>query len=231
MAALVQGRSSSDGGTEPPLEKPLLRGWLHAAAVPVALGALVALWVRGLHAPALLPALLIYGVSLVASHLVSAAFHLGRWHGRPLAVWYAVDRAAIFLLIAGTYTPIAVGALDGWWRGAVLGVVWSVAAVGAGLSGLLGRLPRWTSVALYLALGWFAVAAAPSLAAALEPEVFFLLVAGGVCYSGGALVYGRRWPNPVPRLFGYHEVFHLFGILGGAAFLVAIWQVSSGGTP
>ncbi len=119
--------------------------------------------------------------------------------------------------------------LRGWLHAAAVPfALGAVAAPGAGLSGLLIRLPRWMSVALYLALGWFAVVAAPRLVAGAPRDALLLMLAGSVCSSLGAVVSGRRWPTPLPRHFGSHEVFHLFGVLGGAAFLAAIWQVTTG---
>ncbi|MFN8534130.1 MAG: hemolysin III family protein [Dehalococcoidia bacterium] len=211
------------------MDKPIMRGWLHAAVVPLALIVTAALSYQVSDDPILLTAILIYGVSLVGSYLASAAFHLGTWSGRSYSVFHALDRAFIFLLIAGTYTPIVVGVLDGWWRIVVLVVVWTVAGLGAGLSGLLVSLPRWVSTSLYLALGWFAVTTAPSLAAALSPPLVGLIVAGGVFYSIGAVIYARKRPDPLPRWFGYHEVFHVFVIAGSTAFLLVIWDLVSTG--
>jgi hemolysin III len=135
----------------------------------------------------------------------------------------ALDHANIYVLIAATITPFCVNVLSGWFRPLVLGLIWPLAAAGAALSVPALRLPRFGRVALYLVMGWIGVLPAVGLFGLLPPEAMLLLVAGGALYSLGAIIYARRRPDPFPRVFGFHELFHLFAIAGCAVFFAVIW--------
>ena len=167
--------------------------------------------------------MLVYGASLITLYATSALYHLGPWTGRWRTTLRAVDHANIFLVIAGTYTPICVTLLSGWLRPAVLVSAWTVAAAGMTLSGLMLRLPRWLAVALYVSAGWMALVPAPTLIQSLPLPASILLLSGGLLYTVGAAIYARRRPDPLPHIFGYHEVFHLFVIAGTVAFFALIW--------
>ncbi len=167
--------------------------------------------------------MLVYGLSMAAMFAVSATYHLGHWRPDRRRVLRALDHASIFVLIAGTYTPVAFYVLTGSERPAVLAAIWILAAAGVALSGRTLRLPRWATAALYVGMGWAALAPAPSVVRALPLPASATLALGGLCYTVGALVYARRWPDPLPRVFGFHEVFHLLVIGGAAAFAAAIW--------
>lgn len=202
--------------------RPLLRGWSHAVALVGAVASTVALAVRSQDDPPRLLSMLVYGLSMLSLYAVSAAYHLGLWEGRRRLL-RALDHANIFVLIAGTYTPICLNVLSGWVRPAVLLLIWALAALGAASSVSTLALPRWATVALYLAMGWVAIVPAPALVAALPGPAIALLVAGGLLYTAGAVVYARRRPDPLPRIFGFHEVFHLLVIAASAAFLAVVW--------
>ena len=133
-----------------------------------------------------------------------------------------VDHAGVYLLIAGTYTPVSLLVLHGNWGRVVLSVVWSGALVAILLKFLWVDAPKWLAVAVGLALGWVAVVALPQLAERLGVAPFVLLVCGGLLYSAGAIVYARRKPDPIPHVFGYHEVFHGLTIAAAACQYVAI---------
>ncbi len=167
--------------------------------------------------------ILVFDVSLVAMYAGSAALHLGTWRGRGFRAMLVLDHTNIFLLIAGTYTPIAVNVLSGWLRPSLLMLVWALAAAGIVQAIIRARSRHWSQLAMFLAMGWVSLAALPSLLAALPPAAIGTLVAGGLFYTAGAIIYAARRPNPFPRVFGYHEVFHLFVIAGSSAFLAAIW--------
>jgi hemolysin III len=167
--------------------------------------------------------MLAYGSSMIELYAVSAVYHLGSWHGRRRSIVRALDHANIFILIAGTYTPFCVNVLSGWLRPAVLVLIWSLAAIGVTFSVLTLSMPRWATVALYLVMGWVAVVPAPSLVRLLPPPAVALLIAGGLLYTAGAVVYARRRPDPFPSIFGFHELFHLFVVAASTAFLAAIW--------
>jgi hemolysin III len=203
--------------------KPLLRGWFHAFAAVAAVAVTVYfLWqTRG---DALrFVSLLIFGLTMVALYAVSAVYHIGSWRGRWRTFWRSLDHANIFLVIAGTYTPLCVNVLSGWVRSTVLGLIWTLALAGAAVSVFTLRLPRWAYTALYIGMGWVAVISLPQLVRLLPWPALALLFAGGILYTIGALVYGFKWPNPAPRVFGFHEIFHLFVIAGSAAFVATIW--------
>jgi hemolysin III len=203
--------------------KPRLRGWSHALAAVGALAATVALCWRCSDDPPRVASMLVYGLSMGWMFAVSATYHLGTWRPAPRRLLRALDHASIFVLIAGTYTPVAFNALAGWERPIVLGAIWTLAALGIMFSASTLRLPRWATPALYVGMGWVALVSTPSLATALPWSAVGALVGGGALYTIGALVYVRRWPDPLPRVFGFHEVFHVLVIGGAATFAAVIW--------
>jgi hemolysin III len=133
-----------------------------------------------------------------------------------------VDHAGVYLLIAGTYTPVSLLALTGNWRVVVLSIVWAGAAAAIVLKFVWIAAPRWLAAAIGIALGWVAVLALPQLIARVQPLPLVLLVLGGLAYTAGAVVYARRRPDPVPSVFGYHELFHALTIVGVVCQYVAI---------
>lgn len=167
--------------------------------------------------------MLAYGLSMIELYAVSAVYHLRAWQGRGRGIVRALDHANIFILIAGTYTPFCVNVLSGWLGPTVLVLIWTLAAVGVMCSVLTLAMPRWATVALYLGMGWVAVVPSPSLVRVLPLTAVGLLVGGGLLYTTGAIIYARRWPDPLPSVFGFHELFHLFVVAGSAAFLATIW--------
>jgi hemolysin III len=200
---------------------PMLRGVLHAWAFWAALAAaaaLVALAPAG--APRLAAA--VYGAGLCALFAGSALYH--RWcripRLRPLL--RRIDHSTIFVFIAASYTPIALLVLEGWTRWLVLGLVWAGALAGVGFSVAWISAPRVLVAATYLALGWVAVIAVPQLVSRLPVAPLVLLAAGGVLYSLGAAVYAARRPDPWPRVFGFHELFHAFVVAAAVAHFVAM---------
>ena len=162
----------------------------------------------------------IYGASLVLLYLASTVFH---WALVPLAQrkWLnRIDHIAIFLLIAGTYTPICLVTLRGAWGWTMLGVIWSAAVAGTIVKLGFPSLPRSVSAAIYVAMGWVAVVATLPLVRAVPLPGLLWLLAGGLLYTTGAVIYATRRPNPYPRVFGFHEIFHLFVLAGSGAHFV-----------
>jgi hemolysin III len=164
----------------------------------------------------------IFGLSLIALYSASALYHLLPLSPAGTARLRRLDHMMIFVLIAGTYTPFCLLALDGAWRVGLLALVWSLA-----MCGILFKLfwigaPRWLSVALYLGMGWVAVIAAPALFQAVPPRGIAWVLGGGLVYSVGAIVYGLRRPNLVPGVFGFHELWHLFVVAGSACHFWAV---------
>src|SRR5215210_9441659 len=164
----------------------------------------------------------VFGLSLIALYAASALYHLLPLSPAGVARLRRLDHMTIFVLIAGTYTPFCLLALDGGWRWGLLGLVWGLALCGVLLKALWMGAPRWLSVALYLGMGWVALIAAPALIRAVPPEGMTWVLAGGLVYSAGALVYGLKRPNPISGVFGFHEVWHLFVIAGSACHFWAV---------
>lgn len=206
--------------------KPRLRGWLHVAAAPLALlvGAFLC-W----QAPADLRwPVAIFTASAVALFTSSALLHRGTWGERTTGVLRRIDHSVIFLLIAGSMTPFAAALLPPGPASLLLWTAW----LGA-LAGALSRVvwlgaPRWVYVPLYLILGWTAVAFMPAMVAGGGWLVVGLLMVGGVLYSVGAVVYALKRPNPFPRWFGFHEVFHTFTLGGIASHFAAVGLIVFG---
>lgn len=208
--------------------KPRLRGWLHAATAPLTLAAGIVLIVLSPDAPTRLGSV-IYAVSALLLFTVSAVYHRGRWSPRVHAFLQRFDHANIFLLIAGSYTPFSLLLLDGRDQVVMLTVVW----VGAALGGLFRifwlSAPRWLNTGIYIGLGWAAVAyagayaeGAQRLGVGIGTAVLVLALVGGGLYTAGGIVYGFRRPDPWPRWFGFHEVFHSFTILAFITHYVGV---------
>ncbi len=164
----------------------------------------------------------IFGFSLIALYLTSSLYHLLPLSTAGVARLRRLDHVAIFVLIAGTYTPFCLLALAGAWRWGLLALIWSLALCGASLKLFWMGAPRWLSVALYLGMGWVAVIAAPALLRAVPAGGMAWVLAGGLTYSAGALVYGLKRPNLVPGVFGFHELWHLFVVAGSACHFWAV---------
>ena len=152
----------------------------------------------------------------------SALYHRVVWPPRQRAWMRRLDHAGIFLLIAGTYTPIALLVLGGTWRWLILGFAWATAGAAIVLSVVRPQAPKWIAAAIGLGIGWSSVAILPQIVARLNASGVALLMAGGLAYSIGAIVYARRRPDPRPKVFGYHELFHALTIVAVACQYVAI---------
>ncbi len=205
--------------------KPSWRGWIHAATFPVAIAAGVVLIVLA-HGPVAKTAASVFMASSLLLFGISALYHRIDWKPSTKQVFRRLDHANIFLLIAGTYTPIALLALPldkgiilliAVWVGALLGIGFRVFWIGA---------PRWLYVPLYVLLGWAAVAFMVDIYHA-NPAAMVLVIVGGLLYTLGAVIYGMKRPNPFPGRFGFHEIFHSLTVLAflchwTAALLVAL---------
>jgi hemolysin III len=203
------------------LVKPRLRGIFHQYAFFVSLGSGTLLILLADTTKALVAAA-VYALSVSALFGVSALYHRVTWTATARRRRRHLDHSMIFLLIAGTYTPVGLLVLDGTPAVVVLTVVWGGAAAGIVLELAWSGAPRWLRGVVYLALGWVAVVATPELFDRLGATGGLLIVAGGLIYSAGAAVYALRRPDPVPAVFGYHEIFHLLVIAGVAAHFLAI---------
>ncbi|WP_412775106.1 PAQR family membrane homeostasis protein TrhA [Streptomyces platensis] len=201
--------------------KPKLRGWLHAATVPAALIAGVVL-IRLARTPQAALACTVYAVTALLLFGTSAIYHRGTWGSLGEAVLRRLDHANIFLIIAGTCTPLAVLLLTSAQRPVLLWVVWTGALVGIAFRVLWVGAPRWLYTPCYLALGWAPVRYLPDFLHTGGVAVLTLVVTGGLLYSVGAVVYALQRPDPSPRWFGFHEVFHALTVAGFTAHYIAI---------
>ena len=208
--------------TEVVLAKPLLRGWSHAAAALVAIAGLIGLIVITRHDTAKLVSMVIYGAALVLLFGVSATYHIINWPPKAKDWLRRADHATIFVFIAATYTPLVFNVLEGWWRVGVLAAVWICAAAGVAGAAPFLRIPRQLLASLYLAMGWVAVVALLPLTAALGWVAALLMALGGLQYSLGAAAYAFKRPRLWPRVFGYHELFHLAVISASVTFYVIV---------
>jgi hemolysin III len=164
----------------------------------------------------------VFAASLTALYGVSAAYHRGQWSARALRYMRHLDHCMIYVLIAGTYTPVVLLALRPSWGISLLVAAWIGAAAGIMITVL--RLERWPAVGftLYLVLGWLAIVAAPQLAASLSAVELTLLAVGGVLYTVGAITLATNRPNPSPAVFGYHEIWHTFVVSASASHFALV---------
>ncbi len=205
-------------------QRPLLRGWFHLYAAIAAIAGAVLLVLLA-NSPRAYVGAAIFGASLILLYTTSAAYHRITWSPRLRGIVRRLDHSMIFALIAGTYTPISLLVLNTAWWISVLSVVWGIAAAGILLKVVLPGAPKWLSVTLYVIVGWLALVTLPQLLAWFTIGSLALLLLGGVLYTLGGVVYAAGKPNPYPRWFGYHEVFHVLVIAGSVLHytLVAIY--------
>jgi hemolysin III len=210
--------------------KPRLRGVSHmyGAIVSVPLG--VALVIAAPNGKATLAAL-IYALAVTGLLTTSATYHRIDWRRPRARAWMRrLDHSMIFVLIAGTYTPFSLLVLDGTLATAVLIAVWAGALGGIVLNLVWVTAPKWLTATVYVALGWVAVIAMPELADRLGAGGVALLMGGGLLYTAGAVIYAAQRPNPAPRVFGYHEIFHALVLAAAAAHfaVVAFYALPNG---
>jgi len=202
--------------------KPKLRGVSHEAAFFVSLFLGAGLIIAAKTPKATL-AVAIYAVSLSALLGTSALYHRVNWTRPNVRRWMRrLDHSMIFFLIAGTYTPFALLVLNGPLADAILVVVWIGAIAGAIVEMVWIDHPKWVAALIYLSLGWVAVISFPELWDSMGTTGTLLVAAGGLLYTAGAVVYAIQRPNPNPRVFGYHEVFHALVIAAAAAHFAAV---------
>lgn len=211
---------SAGSETVPAPAKPRLRGRLHQVAFFVSVPAGVVLLVVAPTTAARVAAL-IYWLTLLAQFGVSAVYHRRDWSEPGLAWIRRADHATIYLLIAGTYTPVCVMVLDGLTEWIVLGVVWVGALLGVGTKLYRVDMHVFSGI-LYIGLGWAAVVVLPAMWRGLSPVAFLLVVIGGIVYTLGALVLALNRPDPFPDVFGYHEVWHSATIAAAGCMYTAI---------
>jgi hemolysin III len=184
-----------------------------AAALTAALG-LVILLVVGKGQVTKEISFMIYGVCLIVMFSASAIYHLVFKGARVTGILRKVDHSAIYLLIAGTYTPICLSFFDGFWRWGMLSIIWAMAFIGVVVKVFVINAPRWVTTGIYLIMGWFSVIAVSEIYRTMPSGAIFWLVVGGIFFTIGAVIYVIKKPNPRPGIFGFHEIWHIFVILG-----------------
>jgi hemolysin III len=201
--------------------KPLLRGYFHLAAFVASIPAGVAL-ARVARDQTSRIAAIVFSAGLCALYGVSAAYHRITWSKPARERMRRADHSTIFVLIAATYTAISLLALSTGWQRALLIVVWTGALTGIGLKIFSLESTRRATAAMYMVLGWAAVVAMPQFVSRIPSASLALIVSGGLLYTLGAIVFARRRPNPYPRVFGYHEIWHAAVVAAGACHYAAI---------
>jgi len=159
----------------------------------------------------------IFGGTLVLMYASSCLYHALKMSDRVLMVFRRIDHIMIFMVIAGSYTPLCLVPLRGAWGWSLLGSVWGIAVAGIFIKIFFMGAPRWISIVIYLVMGWLCVIAVYPLVKNLEPGALMWLAAGGLFYTVGAVIYALKRPNPFPRFLGFHEIWHCFVIFGSAS--------------
>ena len=204
-----------------PQARPLLRGKLHAGAVVLLAASAPWLWsVAERGAPRL--AVVVYLLGVGAMLAVSAVYHVPEWGETARRGLRRADHSAIFLSIAGTYTPLLTVATDEWFQITMLATIWTGAAAGIAIANIWINARPWIVATPYVVLGWVSVLLLPALLR-LSPIVTGLVIAGGVAYTLGAIVYARKRPDPWPRVFGFHELFHALTVVAVATHWTSVW--------
>jgi hemolysin III len=199
-----------------------INGLTHLGGAIAATIGLVVLLVIGWNSTGKVISVLIYGLSLIGLFASSATYHLADVRPKIQEILRKVDHSAIYLLIAGTYTPFCINAFTGFWRWGLLTIIWSLAGIGILVKLFTVNAPRWISAGTYVLMGWMCIAAIGEMLVTLPTFALTWLVAGGVIYTLGALVYITKIMNFWPGKFGYHEVWHIFVLLGALAHFVAV---------
>ncbi|HCJ1069200.1 TPA: hemolysin III family protein [Legionella pneumophila] len=206
--------------------KPLARGYIHLAAFFITLCACTILIIYSNGAYAIF-ASVTYSISLIGQYGVSALYHTRMWTRQKYLLLRRIDHGAIFVLIAGSATPICLLKLKNASGLQLLFVFWLVAIIGMLITTLWTHVPKWSRAVLYVAMGWIGILYFPEIKSSLDTTNIQLLVIGGVAYTLGALIYAFKWPDPFPSVFGYHEVFHVFVVLGSGLHFCLNYNIAT----
>jgi hemolysin III len=206
------------------LREPV-NGYTHLGGAIAAFFGLIAMIIVGWGVPVKVVSVIVYGFSLLVMFSASATYHLAKVDLKDQQTLRKLDHSAIFLLIAGTYTPFCMIAFVGFWRWGLLTVIWAIALGGIVVKIFYVNSPRWLNAVIYIIMGWLCVMAAPQMLSALPISTLVWLIIGGVVYTLGALVYATRLFNFVPGKFGFHEVWHIFVLLGAMAHFISVMSL------
>ena len=203
------------------LREPV-NGLTHFFAAIVAIGGLVALLIVGQQNIGKQISLGIYGVTVILLFAASATYHMVKANPKVLEILRKLDHSAIYLLIAGSYTPICYNMFTGFWKWGLLAIIWAFALIGVIIKIFVIKAPRWTTSGVSLVMGWMVVFALQEMLTKLPVGALVWLGLGGLIYTLGAIVYITKIFDFVPGKFGFHEVWHIFVILGALAHFIAI---------
>jgi hemolysin III len=206
------------------LREPV-NGLTHLGGAVAALFGMIAMFFVAHADPLKVIAVLIYSLGLLAMLLASGIYHSANVNPAVLQTLRKIDHSAIFLLIAGTYTPFCLLAFTGFWHYGLLALIWAIAAIGILVKVFYIKSPRWLHTGIYVVMGWLCVMAAPQMPSVLPTAALVWLFVGGVIYTLGAVVYATRILDFVPGKFGFHEVWHIFVLLGALAHFIAVMSL------
>ena len=203
------------------LREPI-SGLTHLVTAFFALIGMIVLLSAGWGTPGKTISLAIYGCSLVLMFASSGFYHTIKAQPKAAEVLRKLDHSAIYLLIAGTYTPMCYNFFNGFWKWGMLAIIWSLAVIGVVMKIFIINAPRWLTAGIYLFMGWLGIAAIGEMLAVMPAGALIWLLAGGIIYSLGAVVYIAKKPDFFPGIFGFHEVWHIFVILGALAHYISV---------
>jgi hemolysin III len=199
-----------------------ISGLTHLGAAIISLVGLVVLAIIGWGDAAKLTSALVYGIALTLMFAASATYHMVVAKPKTIEILRKIDHAAIYLLIAGTYTPFCINAFHGFWKWGLLTVIWGLALLGVIIKVFIIRVPRWVNAGVYLVMGWMVVSATGEMLRTLSPQTILWLIIGGIIYTAGAVVYITKKLDFFPDFFGFHEVWHIFVILAAVAHYISV---------
>lgn len=197
-------------------------GLTHLGAAVLSLAGLILLAVIGWGNAAKFASVLVYGIALTLMFAASATYHMVKASPKTIEVLRKIDHSAIYLLIAGTYTPFCINAFHGFWKWGLLSIIWALALLGVGIKVFIIRVPRWVNAGVYLIMGWMILSAGGEMLRTLSPVTMTWLIVGGIIYTLGAVVYITKKLDFAPGIFGFHEVWHIFVILAAAAHYISV---------
>jgi hemolysin III len=200
-------------------------GFSHLVGAIAAFIGQIALLIAAWNSAVKIISVTIYGLSLIAMFSASAVYHLAKVKPAVLRTLRKLDHSAIFLLIAGTYTPFCIIAFTGFWQWGLLAIIWAIAATGITVTIFYLKAPRWLNAVIYVFMGWVCVTAAPQMLSFLPVSAMVWLIIGGVVYTLGAVVYATKIFNFFPGKFGFHEVWHVFVLLGALAHFISVMSL------
>lgn len=199
-----------------------VNGWTHFFAAALALIGLIFLVLVGWHSLIKEISLSVYGLSLILLFTASATYHMVKGKPEIIAILRKLDHSAIFILIAGTYTPFCMIMFSGFWKWGLLTIIWSLALIGIIVKIFVNEAPRWLHAGIYVMMGWLCMTAISEMLRVVPPGGLAWLIIGGVIYTAGAIVYVTKTLDFIPGKFGFYEVWHIFVIMGALAHFIAV---------